>query len=129
MSHSVEDLTRVYLKIRAKRSEIKREYEEQYNDLGDKLDKIKGALLEHCKLNDIDSFRTKDGTVSRSVTTKYWTDDWTSMHEFIVEEGVPQLLNKQLNQANLKQFLEENPEKVPPGLNNKAEFTISVRKR
>lgn len=129
MTVSVEKLTSVYLKIRNKRSEMKREFEEEYNRLGGQMDKVKSALLEYCKENDLDSFKTKDGTVSRSVRKMYWTDDWESMHKFIVERNVPAFLNKQLNQSNVKQYLEENPEDVPPGLNSNSEYTISVRKR
>lgn len=129
MTVSVEKLTSVYLKIRNKRSELKAAFDEEYNRLGDQMDKVKDALLNYCRENDLDSFKTKDGTVSRTVQKKYWTDDWEAMHRFIVEEGVPEFLTKQLNQGNVKQYLEENPDKLPPGLNSKSEYNISVRKR
>lgn len=129
MTVSVEKLTSVYLKIRNKRSELKAAFDEEYNRLGDQMDKVKDALLTYCRENDLDSFKTKDGTVSRTVQKKYWTDDWEAMHRFIVEERVPEFLTKQLNQGNVKQYLEENPDKLPPGLNSKSEYNISVRKR
>jgi len=34
-----------------------------------------------------------------------------------------------LNQTNLKQFLEENPESKPEGLNIDSEYSIAVRKK
>jgi hypothetical protein len=51
------------------------------------------------------------------------------MHKFILDHEVPEFLDKRLNQANLKQFLEENPDMLPPGLNVDSEYAISVRKK
>jgi len=65
----------------------------------------------------------------RTSKTKYWTSDWERMYEFILEHDIPELLDKRLNQTNLKQFLEENPDEMPKGLNIDNEFVISVRKK
>ena len=51
------------------------------------------------------------------------------MHKLIVEENAPQLLDKRINQANMRQFLEENPNLKPEGLEIEEELTISVRKK
>jgi hypothetical protein len=51
------------------------------------------------------------------------------MHAFIVENNLPQLLEKRLNQGAVKQLLEESPEMVPPGVNADSEYTITVRKK
>jgi len=51
------------------------------------------------------------------------------MHAFVIEHGVPELLERRLNQTNLKQFLEENPELKPDGLNIDSEYSMSVRKK
>ena len=51
------------------------------------------------------------------------------MHKFILEHGVPELFDKRLNQSNLKEFLEENPDVYPEGLNKDTEYVITVRKK
>ena len=73
--------------------------------------------------------RTSEGLFYRSVKQKFWTNDWEKMHAFVIEHGVPELLEKRLNQTNLKQFLEENPELKPDGLNIDSEYSMSVRKK
>jgi hypothetical protein len=50
------------------------------------------------------------------------------MYKFIVDNAVPEFLDKRLNQTNVRQFLEENPDKLPEGLNTETEYVISVRK-
>jgi hypothetical protein len=51
------------------------------------------------------------------------------MYDFIKEHDAPQLLEQRLHQGNLKTFLEENPEQLPPGLNADSRYAITVRKR
>jgi len=124
----VGKLVRTYMKIRAARSELKAEFEEKDKGLTKQLDIIKKALLDHCKETGSTSVRTEDGTFYRTIKRRYWTDDWDSMHKFILEHGELGLLDKRINQANMKQFLEENPDVVPKGLNADTEYVISVRK-
>lgn len=126
---SVEKLTRIYLKIRDKRSEISAAFKKEDDDLKDKQDRVKRALLDYCKEHNVESVRTESGLFYRSVKKKYWTSDWESMHKFIIEHQVPDFLTKSLNQTNVQQFLEENPDLLPPGLNVDSEYVISVRKK
>lgn len=125
---SVEKLTKTYLKIRAKRAELSAKFKEEDGALSEQLDTIKRALLDYCKEHNVESVRTSEGLFYRSVKQRYWTSDWESMHKFILEHGVPEFLDKRLNQTNVKQFLEENPDLVPMGLNVDSEYVISVRK-
>ncbi len=122
-------LTRTYIKIRNKRAELKAEFEMQDNALEAQINVIKSELLNYCKSQNIDSVRTSEGTFYRTIKTRYWTNDWDSMNKFILEHEVPQFYEKRLNQTVMKQFLEENPDVLPPGLNVDSEYVITVRKK
>lgn len=128
MDVSVEKLTDVYLKIKGKRDILSRDFKQEDERLKTQQERIKKALLDYCKENDIESVRTDSGTFYRSIKTKYWTNDWASMHQFILQHEVPEFLTKSLNQANVKQFMDENPTLVPAGLNVDSEYVVSVRK-
>jgi len=125
---SLEKLTKVYLKITAKRTELKKAFDEEYGALTNERDRIKQALLEHCKEHNVDSVRTSEGLFYRSVRQSYWTNDWESMYEFVLENEVPEFFDKRLNQKNVREYLEENPDKLPKGLNSDSTYTISVRR-
>ena len=125
---SVDRLVSVYIKIRDKKSAITAELKEQEAELNEKLDVIKGALLQHCKDNNSESVRTKFGTFFRTIRTKYWTSDRESMSDFIKENDAVDLLEKRLHQGNMRQFLDDNPDKLPPGLNVDSTYTITVRR-
>lgn len=124
----LEQLTAVYLRIRDARSELSKEYEQQDKELEAQMTVIEQEMLEICKSLDASSIKTNAGTVIRSVKSRYWTNDWDSMYRFIKEHDAFALLEKRLHQSHMKQFLEENPEVEPAGLNIEREFTVVVRR-
>ncbi len=117
-----------FLKIKAERSRLKESFDTKDVALRKQQDLVKEELLMHLKENDLKSVKTNSGTFYRTVRTRYWTDDWGALHEFVLEHQVPELLEKRLHQSSVSQFLEENPELVPKGLNADSEFQVTIRK-
>lgn len=126
---SVEKLTGIFVKIRDRRAELAAEFKAQDDNLKDQQERIKEALLQHCKDHEVDSVRTAKGVFYRTVKTRYWTSDWEAMRNFAVEHDALDFFEKRLNQSAVKSFLEENPEAVPPGLNIDSKYEITVRKK
>ena len=129
MTIPVEKLVGAYTKIREKRAEISAKFKEEDGSLAEQQDKIKRALLDYCKDQGVDSVRTASGLFYRTIKQRYWTSDWSSMHAFIMDHNLPDFFEKRLNQTNVRQFIEENPDLIPAGLNVDSEYTISVRKK
>ena len=131
----VARLVNAYIKMRAKRADIKAAYEKEDAAIAESMDVIKEALLKYCKDNVFNSVKTDAGTFFRSVRTKYWTSDWDSFHKFIDEKlkekpedrSILGLFEKRLHQGNLKTFLDENPDAIPKGLNADSYYSISIR--
>ena len=126
---TAEKMTSAYIKIRAERSALSAKFKAEDEKLVRQQDVLKRALLDYCENHGLESVRTSAGLFFRSTKTKYWTSDWQAMHKFIIEHNVPEFLDKRLNTSNIKQFLEENPNTVPDGLNVDKEYVISVRKK
>jgi len=124
----VEKLVRVYLKMKDAHAAMLHDFQEKEAVIKEQMDKVKGALLEHCKQNNVESVKTTSGTFYRTVSKKYWTSDWESFYEFVNEHKVPELLEKRIAQGNMKQFLEENPDLLPKGMNVDAAYTLYVRR-
>ena len=87
-----------------------------------------GRLLKICNEQNLDSLRTPEGTVTRRVKSRYWTTDWDQMYKFIKENDAPFLLEQRIHNGNMKQFLEENPDQHPAGLQIDSKYAIVVRK-
>ena len=125
---SADKLVAAYIKMRDKRAELLREYEDADTGVKTQMEMVEAKLLELCKTGGADSLKTKHGTVIRGVKTRYWTSDWASMHKFILEHQMPDLLEKRISQSTLKQLLDENPDMMPPGVNVDSKYSVTVRR-
>ena len=96
--------------------------------LQEQMDLLETNMLDACKDLNASSIKTPHGTIIRSVKSRYWTNDWDSMYTFIREQGAFGLLEKRLHQTNMKEFLVENPDLLPMGLNVESEYTVVVRR-
>ena len=123
---TADRLVATYVKIRDKRSLLQQEYEKEDNRLKEQLDLVTNKLLDICRETGADGMKTSAGTVSRSVSTRYWTSDWSAMYDFIREHDAIHLLEQRIHQGNLKAFLTENEGVVPKGLNSDSKYTIRV---
>lgn len=122
---TAEQLTRIYVKIRDKRKELDR----QSAELKEKQDLIAAELLEICKAQGASTIRTDYGTVSKRVSKNYWSSDWDAFFKFVKEQDAFSLMQQRINNANMAQFLEENPDLHPPGLNADVNQTVVIIKR
>lgn len=125
---TIDKLAEMYIKIRDKRSELKRAFEAQDAALEEQMKLLEVEMLDICKETNAETIRTKSGTVIRSIKSRYSTSDWDSMYQFIREHDAFGLLERRLHQTHMKQFLEENPELLPVGLNVDREYTVVVRR-
>ena len=125
---TTDKLAEIYIKIRDKRAELKEKYEAEDVDLKNQQDMLAEKMLDVCREINADSIKTPAGTIIRKVDTRYWTTDWDSMYQFIQEHDAYPLLEKRLHQTNLKQFLEENPNLLPAGLQADSKYTVVVRR-
>lgn len=124
----INDLVAVYRKLRAAIAEAETAYEEKVKDLKEQMDTVSAELLNFCNEQNLDSVKTPSGTISRRVQTRYWTTDWEQMNNFIVEHQAVHLLEKRIHNGNMKQFLEDNPDILPIGLQVDNKYIIQVRK-
>jgi hypothetical protein len=127
-SPNLDLLAGVYIKIRDARTTLKAEFTMQDSVLQEQMDLLETNMLDACKNLNASSIKTPHGTIIRSVKSRYWTNDWDSMYTFIKEQGAFGLLEKRLHQTNMKEFLVENPDLLPMGLNVESEYTVVVRR-
>ena len=121
---TADKLVAMYIKIRGaikeKDDEIKL-FKEQQEFVAEKL-------LALCSEQNLDSMKTTEGTITRRVSSNYWTSDWEAMYKFIETNDAYHLLEKRIHNTNMKEFLTENPDECPQGLQSNKKYIISVRK-
>ena len=122
--YTADKLASIYIKMR---SAIK-EYEDEIAKIKKQQELVSEKLLDLCNAENLDSLRTPEGTVTRRVHSSYWTSDWDEFYEYVKKHDAYFLLEKRIHNGNMKQFLEENQEDIPIGLQANKKYIISVRK-
>jgi len=125
---TVDKIVEVYIKIRDARDEARKEADKIEADFASQLEVLEQQMLDVCKSTGATSLKTPHGTVMQSVKKRYCTNDWEKFYAFMFEHNIPELLERRIHQTNIKQFLEENPDMLPLGLNVEAEHSITVRR-
>ncbi len=124
----MDRLAKVYIKIRNKKAELTRLYDQEVLALDDQIAQISSVMKDQLRAMDILSAKTEYGTVSLVTKTKYIAQDRDAFKAFVLEHQAIDLLEMRIAQINMGKFLEANPGVSPAGLNVMSEVTISVRK-
>lgn len=124
----IETLAATYIKIRSAIEDMKERHKTELEELETQFDTVASGILDFCNEHNLDSVRTPAGTISRRVKSRYWTNDWQSMYEFVKQHDALFLLEQRIHNAHMQQFLEENPELLPVGLQADRKYVVQVRK-
>lgn len=124
----MDRLAKVYLRIREKILSQERAHEAEIAALKAERDTVALAMKDQMLALGSKSVKTDFGTVILSQKTRYYASDWDEMKKFVLEHEAVDLLERRIAQTNMAKFLEENPGKVPAGLNSISEYDVSVRK-
>jgi|TARA_R110000796_G_C14534978_1_gene432299 hypothetical protein len=123
------EIVKIYVKIRDKKDDIKREFSEKLGNLDADLQVLEEELGERLKAAGATSVKTPNGTVYSTTKSKVWTDNWDSLYKFIEDRGLFDLLERRIHQSNIKSFLEDNPDDIPEGLNVESKKSVTVRRK
>ena len=124
----MDRLAKIYIKIRTAAQELTKKYEAEVAVLNEQKQVIANAMKDQMQAAGVTSMKTPNGTAILGQKTRYWTQDWQEFGKFCLAQNSIEFLEKRISQGNMKQFLEDNPGVVPPGLNAETEFVVSVRK-
>ena len=125
---TMDRLAKIYIKMRDKLAELTREYEVAEAKIKEQQGEVAAAMKDIIQQAGGESIRTAHGTVTLKTTKRFYAQDWEAMYQFINDNGAPFLLEKRIAQKNMQDFLEANPDTVPPGLNTMSELSVSVTK-
>jgi hypothetical protein len=125
---SMDQLARVYLKIRTRISERTQVFDTEIEGLKAQQTEIAHAMKDIMQAAGLKSAKTEHGTVMLTTKTRYVAQDWDAFKRFVIDNDAADLFEKRIAQKNMGEFLENNPGVVPPGLNTMSEVDVSVRK-
>lgn len=121
-------VAKAFLNIRDAYYALKKENEEKEAELKAQMETLQAEMNKLCRELGADSIKTTSGTIIRSVATKYYTTDWDSLYQFINTHQAPYLLEKRISNGAMRDFLEDNPDVFPMGMNTDRAYSVTVRR-
>lgn len=124
----LDKLAEVYIKIRTRIAERTKAYDDEVEALRAQQAEVASAMKDLLQQLNVRSVNTAGGTVVLTEKVRYFPSDWAEFKNFVKENDAFDLMEKRIAQTNMAKYLEENPDKYPPGLQSETEITVSVRK-
>lgn len=126
---NLDKLVQVYRAIGDARTVARQAWEKKDTELEEDQLKLRAAMLDILNRTGAKSVATEHGTVYRSEKIKPSAADWSAIQQWIAENPDRfELLEKRLKSTFVKEYMEENEGRAPPGVNVHREFEVSVRR-
>lgn len=129
MAKTMEQNAESYLKLRDKRTALKKLYEEHDDAIKEKMSEIEGSILKYLNDQGMDSARTSAGTIYRQVNMTPSAEDWDTVYEYIRENDAFEMLERRIKKTFVSEYMEENEGKLPPGVKVYKEYVARVRRK
>lgn len=123
---TADQLAELYVKLRDRRAARKKQFEAEDAKDAERMVRLEAAMKKMCQELNVNSMNTNHGTIIRRINERYWTSDWDSFYKLVLDQQLPQLLERRIAQKSMKEFLGDHPELMPPGLNIDREYAVTV---
>jgi hypothetical protein len=124
----VQRMVKAYIKIRDKRAEIKKEFEEQDKALKEKLELIESEMLRHMQETGIESIKTAAGTFYRQEEVTPTGSDWDAFYTWVKTNDAFDALERRIKKGFIKEYMETHEGGIPPGVSVYREYVVRVRR-
>lgn len=124
------DVVEAMVKIRERRSELKKEFEKEDKKLKEKWERGERWLVAHLQEHRLSNMGIDDKwTVFKTESLRAGVGDWNAIAEHIKKTGDVDLLEHRISSKSVKEFMEVNCGQVPPGVSTDTRVTINIRKK
>ena len=122
------ELVGKYIQLRNKKDEIKERHSKELAPYNDAMDMLESKVLDHLITSGVESMRTGEGTVYRSVRTTYKVNDFTEFSDFVKVHNRFDMLERRCAKPAVEEYLSEHGT-LPPGLSTYSEAVVGFRKK
>ena len=125
----LDELVANYIKLRDKKSLLKKQYDEKVAKVDAVMDKMEAIILKTFQDSGIDSARTDAGTAYISTRTSATVGSREELFQWIQEDFEERsiFLENRVSKVAVEQFKAANDD-LPPGINFRSEVTVGVRR-
>lgn len=125
----LDELVANYIKLRDKKSQLKKQYDERVAKVDAVMDKMEAIILKTFQDSGIDSARTDAGTAYISTRTSATVGSREELFQWIQEDFEERsiFLENRVSKVAVEQFKAANDD-LPPGVNFRSELVVGVRR-
>ena len=125
----LDELVANYIKLRDKKSLLKKQYDEKVAKVDAVMDKMEAIILKTFQDSGIDSARTDAGTAYISTRTSATVGSREELFQWIQEDFDERsiFLENRVSKVAVEQYKAANDD-LPPGVNFRSEVTVGVRR-
>ena len=125
----LDELVANYIKLRDRKSQLKKQYDEKVAKVDAVMDKMEAIILKTFQDSGIDSARTDAGTAYISTRTSATVGSREELFQWIQEDFEERsiFLENRVSKVAVEQFKAANDD-LPPGVNFRSEVTVGVRR-
>lgn len=127
---TVDKLIDVYVRIRDKRSEIKKAFEDQDGKLKEQLQVVETELMRRAQEQGVTQFKSDHGLAYTTESMKASIADKGAFSTFLRENDIDPLdiMESRVSTRALQDYMDEHEGAVPPGVNTFREKHVRVRR-
>ena len=125
----LDELVANYIKLRDKKSQLKKQYDEKVAKVDAVMDKMEAIILKTFQDSGIDSARTDAGTAYISTRTSATVGSREEFVSWVLQDPDERsiFLENRVSKVAVEQFKAANDD-LPPGINFRSEVTVGVRR-
>ena len=128
-SPKLDEMVKAYIAIRTARENLYRQYKTKDAELGAELGQLEQVMLDECNSMNVESVRTNNGTITRTVKEQFACNNWDEFKQYVLEHGALELLQQRIHNGNFTEHMANHEgEGLPPGISSVREFSVVVRK-
>lgn len=124
---NIEQAVESYRRLRDKKAELKKSYEEQVKPVDDAMAVVEQALLAFLRDNRMDSVKSKAGTAYQSTLTNYTIDDASVFRDWAEKNNRNDFYANRLSKDVVEEYISEH-RSLPPGVKVSSFTKVNVRK-
>ena len=125
----LDELVANYIKLRDKKSLLKKQYDEKVAKVDAVMDKMEAIILKTFQDSGIDSARTDAGTAYISTRTSATVGSREELFQWIQKDFDERsiFLENRVSKVAVEQYKAANDD-LPPGVNFRSELVVGVRR-
>ena len=125
----LDELVANYIKLRDRKSQLKKQYDEKVAKVDAVMDKMEAIILKTFQDSGIDSARTDAGTAYISTRSSATVGSREELFQWIQEDFDERsiFLENRVSKVAVEQYKAANDD-LPPGVNFRSELVVGVRR-